>query len=120
MIVNILLTHGSKDPRWRPSFEILLEKIREYSPQKIFFLCYLEFCSPSLSETVNSLEDNILNISTINVHPIFISAGVNFTKDIKLIVFDFRSIYPHLIFKINDVVGNNNIISNAILKVVTS
>ena len=55
---NILLAHGSKDPRWRTSFEILLEKIREHSPQKIYCLCYLELCNPSLSETVNNLIDN--------------------------------------------------------------
>ena len=120
MIANILLAHGSKDPRWRTSFEILLEKIREHSPQKIFCLCYLELCSPSLNETVNNLIENNLNVSTINIHPIFLSAGVHFNKDIKLIVFDLQSIYPHLIFNINDVVGNNSIVSNAILKVVTS
>jgi len=120
MTANILLAHGSKDPRWRTSFEILLEKIREHSPQKIFCLCYLELCSPSLSETVNNLTDNNLNVSTINIHPIFLSAGVHFNKDIKLIVFDLKTIYPHLIFNINDVVGNNSIVSNAILKVVTS
>jgi inhibitor of KinA sporulation pathway (predicted exonuclease) len=31
---NILLAHGSKDPRWRISFENLLEKIRKHSPKK--------------------------------------------------------------------------------------
>jgi inhibitor of KinA sporulation pathway (predicted exonuclease) len=31
---NILLAHGSKDPIWRTSFEILLEKIRKHSPKK--------------------------------------------------------------------------------------
>jgi len=45
---NILLAHGSKDPRWRISFENLLEKIRKHSPNKIFCLCYLELCRPSL------------------------------------------------------------------------
>ena len=117
---DILLAHGSKDPRWRTSFENLLEKIRIHSPKKQFFLCYLELCRPNLSETVNDLTDNNLNVSTINIHPIFLSAGVHFNKDIKLIVFDLQSIYPHLIFNINDVVGNNSIVSNAILKVVTS
>ena len=120
IIANILLAHGSKDPRWTKSFENLLMKIREHSPQKIFCLCYLELCSPSLIETVNNLTDNNLNVSTINIHPIFLSAGVHFNKDIKLIIFNLKSIYPHLTFKINDVVGNNSIVSNAILKVVTS
>ena len=120
MTANILLAHGSKDPRWTKSFENLLIKIRKHSLQKIFCLCYLELCSPSLSETVNNLTDNNINVSTVNIHPIFLSAGFHFNKDIKLIVFDLKSIYPHIIFKINDVVLNNSIVSNAILKVVTS
>ncbi len=88
--------------------------------QKKIYLCYLELCRPNLSETVNDLTNNNHIISTINIHPIFLSAGVHFNKDIKTMVFDLQSIYPHLKFKINDVVGNNSIVSNAILKVVTS
>ncbi|MDP6487522.1 MAG: CbiX/SirB N-terminal domain-containing protein [SAR324 cluster bacterium] len=117
---NILLAHGSKDPRWRKSFETLLEKIENNSPKKIFRLCYLELCRPSLSETVNNLKDKNSKISTIIIHPIFLSAGVHFNEDIQTMVYDLQSIYPHLKFKINDVVGNNSIVSEAIIKVVTS
>ena len=120
MTANILLAHGSKDPSWTKAFENLFMKIREHSQQKKFYLCYLELCSLSLSETVNNLTNIILNISTINVHPILLSAGIHFYKDIKLIVLHLKSIYPHLIFNTNDVVGNNSIVSNAILKVVIS
>ena len=117
---NILLAHGSKDHRWRKPFETLLEKIENNSPKKIFRLCYLELCSPSLSETVNNLTDNNSKISTIIIHPIFLSAGVHFNEDIQTMVYDLQSIYPHLKFKINDVVGNNSIVLEAIIKVVTS
>ena len=55
-----------------------------------------------------------------NIHPIFLSAGVHFNKDIRTMVFDLQSIYPYLKFKINDVVGNNTIVSDAIIKVVSS
>ena len=114
---DILLAHGSKDPMWRKSFEDLLEKV----PQKIIFcLCYLELCRPSLSETVKDLADSNYKISTINIYPIFLSAGVHFNEDIQTIVSDLKAIYAHLKFKINDVVGNNSIVSNAFLKVVTS
>ena len=117
---DILLAHGSKDPMWRKSFEDLLEKSRKSSPKKIFCLCYLELCRPSLSETVKDLVDSYYKISTINIHPIFLSAGVHFNEDIQKIVSDLKAIYPHLKFKVNDVVGNNSSVSNAILKVVTS
>ena len=117
---EILLAHGSKDPRWRKSFETLLERIENHSPKKIFRLCYLELCGPSLSETVNDLTDNNSKISTIIIHPIFLSAGVHFNEDIQTMVYELQSIYPHLKFKINDVVGNNIIVLEAIIKVVTS
>ena len=116
---NILLAHGSKDPRWRKSFEDLLEKSVKSSPNKTFCLCYLELCKPSLSEIVKDLADNT-KISNINIHPIFLSAGIHFNEDIQTMVSDLQAIYPHLKFKINDVVGNSSIVSNAILKVVTT
>ena len=117
---DILLAHGSRDARWRKSFETLLERIENHSPIKIFRLCYLELCGPSLSETVNDLTDNNSKISTIIIHPIFLSAGVHFNEDIQTMVYELQSIYPHLKFKINDVVGNNIIVLEAIIKVVTS
>ena len=117
---NILLAHGSKDPRWRKSFEDLLEKSVKSSPNKIFCLCYLELCRPSLSETVKDLVDNNTKISTINIHPIFLSAGIHFNEDIKTMVSNLQAVFPYIKFKINDVVGNNSIVSNAILKVVTT
>ena len=117
---EILLAHGSKDPRWRKSFEDLLEKSLKSSPNKIFYLCYLELCGPSLSEIVKDLADSDTKISIINIHPIFLSAGIHFNEDIQKMVSDLQAVFPHLKFKINDVVGNNSIVSNAILKVVTS
>ena len=117
---DILLAHGTKDPMWRKSFEDLLEKSKKRSPKKIFLLCYLELCRPSLSETVKDLANSYYKISTINIHPIFLSAGVHFNEDIQKNVSDLKAIYPHLKFKVNDVVGNNSSVSNAILKVVSS
>ena len=117
--VHILLAHGSKDPRWRKSFEDLLEKSRKSSPKKNC-LCYLEICRPSLSEAVKDLADSNFKISTINIHSIFLSAGVHFNEEINAMVSDLQATYPNLKFKINDVVSNNSIVSNAILKVVTS
>ena len=118
--VNILLAHGSKDPKWRKLFEDLLDKSIKISPKKIFLLCYLELCGPSLSEIVKDLVESNYKISIINIFPIFLSAGVHVNEDIQTIVTDLKEVYPHLKFKINDVVGKNSIVSNAILKVVTS
>ena len=44
--VHILLAHGSKDPRWRKSFEDLLEKSRKSSPKKYFASAIWSFADP--------------------------------------------------------------------------
>ena len=84
------------------------------------FASALEICRPSLSEAVKDLADSNFKKSTINVHSIFLSASVHFNENIKAMVSDLQATYPNLKFKINDVVSNNSIVSNAILKVVTS
>ena len=43
-----------------------------------------------------------------------------FNEDIQIMVSDLRAVYQHLKFKLYDVDGNNSIVSNTILKVVTS
>ena len=80
----------------------------------------MEICRPSLSEAVKDLADSNFKISTINIHSIFLSTGVHYNEDIQAMVSDLQATYPNLKFKINDVVSNNSIVSNAILKVVTS
>ena len=116
---QILLAHGSKDPRWRKSFEDLLEKSRKSSPKKKLPLLSGDMQTQS-EQAVKDLADSNFKISTINIHSIFLSAGVHFNEDIKAMVSDLQATYPNLKFKINDVVSNNSIVSNAILKVVTS
>ena len=86
MIANIMLSHGSNDPRWTKSFENILVNTREHSPQKIFCLCFLETFRPSLNKTFNNLIDSYSKVSTTNTHPIFRSAGVHFNKDIKIMI----------------------------------
>jgi len=117
---NILLAHGSKDPRWRKPFELLLDNCKKSSPKKNFCLSYLELCKPSLIETVKELKKNNSKISTIIIHPIFLSAGVHVNKDMSSIVSDLKVIHPEIKFKLNVVIGENPLVKNAIHKVITS
>ena len=45
---------------------------------------------------------------------------IYFNEDIQTIDSDLRAVYQHLKFKLYDVDGNNSIVSNTILNVVTS
>jgi len=119
VFAKILLAHGSKDPRWRKPFEQLLEKCKISSPKDIFCLSYLELCGPTLSETVIELLETHPKISTINIHPIFLSAGVHVKRDIHSILSDFKANYPQIKFILKDVIGEHSLVSNAIHKVIT-
>ena len=80
----------------------------------------MELWRPSLSVTIKDLADNDCKISTINIHPIIIFLDVYFNEDTQTMVSDLRAVYHHLKFKLYDVDGNNSIVSNTILNVVTS
>jgi len=119
-IAQILLAHGSRDPSWRKPFEELLEKCKKGSPKKIFCLSYLELCKPNLGDVVKDLLGNNHKITTFSIHPLFLSSGVHVNEDIQKILSDLRANYPKKIFIINDVIGKNSLVTNAIYKVVSS
>ena len=119
-IAQILLAHGSRDPGWRKPFEELLEKCKKGSPKKIFCLSYLELCNPKLSDLVKDLLVNHHKITTFNIHPLFLSSGVHVNDDIQKILSDLRAKYPQINFNLNDVIGKNSLVTNAIYKVVSS
>jgi len=119
-IVQILLAHGSRDPGWRKPFEELLEKCKKESPKKIFCLSYLELCNPKLSDIIKDLLENNNKITTFNIHPLFLSSGVHVNDDIQKILSELRANYPQKIFNLNDVIGKNSFVTNAIYKVVSS
>tara|TARA_Y100001970_G_C13917922_1_gene691927 strand:+ start:57 stop:446 length:390 start_codon:yes stop_codon:yes gene_type:complete len=120
VIANILLAHGSRDESWKKPFEELLKKCVNGSPEKKFCLCYLELCDPKLEEVVKYLTDNYPKISTIKVYPLFLSAGIHVNKDIKDILSNLQINYPKIKFYLNDVIGKNIIVTNAIYKVISS
>ena len=117
---NILLAHGSRDPAWREPFEELLEKCKKGSPKKIFCISYLELCNPNLSDVVKDLLEKNPQISTFNIHPLFLSAGVHVNNDIQQILSDLKESYPHKQFDLNNVIGKNIIVTNAIYKAISS
>ncbi len=119
-IANILLAHGSRDRSWKKPFEELLEKCVNGSPETKFCLCYLELCDPKLEEVVKDLNDNYPNISTIKIHPLFLSAGIHVKEDIQEILSNLEKKYPNIKFYMNDVIGKNSIVTNALYKVISS
>jgi len=106
----VLLVHGSRDPDWMRPFEDLRGDVESASGVPVRLAC-LQFCSPSLSESVCGLaEDGIGNVLVV---PVFISALGHVLKDVPKEVDDARSKYPDINIDILPALGEMPDVQNA-------
>jgi len=76
----ILIAHGSKDPRWRESFEELYNDLKKEMGEKNISLAYLGSNSPSLKQVVSSQVSN--GFKNFKVLPLFMAGGGHVDSDI--------------------------------------
>jgi sirohydrochlorin ferrochelatase len=76
----ILLTHGSKRPRWRKPFEALLRNLRKETGRTNIHLAHMELAPPSLEDVVEQAVKD--GVTSIRVLPLFMSSGTHLIKDI--------------------------------------
>lgn len=86
---NILLAHGSRDPKWQEPFEAIAETIKKKDQESSHTdrptrveLSYMELCEPSLEKTCEVLAND--GYKTINIYPIFFAAGRHLRIDVPL------------------------------------
>lgn len=117
---EILLAHGSKDPRWKKPFEEIISMAQKQYPEKIFRLCYLEACDPKTEDTVETLTQNHLDLAHITIRPLFLSQGKHFHRDIVGLTEMLQSKYPQVSFELDSVIGENPLVKDAIVKIITN
>ena len=69
---------------------------------------------------VKYLTDNYPHIYTIKIHPLFLYAVIHVNEDIQEILTKLKKNYPNIKFYLNNVIGKNSIVTNAIYKVISS
>ncbi|RDL45936.1 cobalamin biosynthesis protein CbiX [Marinomonas piezotolerans] len=75
----ILLAHGSSDANWKRPFESLLANVTgDVSKDKVS-LAYMELCSPSIEDILNTLPTDKKNIA---VYPLFFAKGRHLRVDV--------------------------------------
>jgi len=87
-IANILLAHGSRDPKWQQPFEMMLKTIRQQGQattnnlkaEAVVELAYMELCQPSLEDTCEKLAKQ--GCTLIHIYPVFFSAGKHLRIDV--------------------------------------
>ena len=78
----ILLAHGSRDPEWCKPFEAIEENIKKLLPQKHISLAFMEFCEPTLDDTIDQHVSRFPGPLTIEIIPLFFATGRHLREDV--------------------------------------
>jgi sirohydrochlorin cobaltochelatase len=76
----VLLTHGSKDPRWQLPFNELTNGLKERVGGDAVRLAFMEFAAPKLSDVAEeAVRDGKRGLLVL---PLFLAAGAHLDEDI--------------------------------------
>ena len=101
----ILLTHGSKDPRWRAPFERLAADVAESFPADTTALAYMEFAEPTLMDVAARLHAG--GARNLTVLPVFLAAGAHVATDIPQQIHAVRECFPDVHVKMMQPLGEH-------------
>lgn len=108
----ILIAHGSKDPRWKKTFEDLKNNIQSEKVK----LCYMEFIQPGLVDTISECISE--GAESIKVLPLFMAGGGHVDRDIPAQVNEAKNKHPKIIIDILKPIGENEIVVKAFCEVI--
>ena len=89
----VLMAHGSRDPRWRGTFECLYEYVRTRFGQNIK-LAYMEFVGPTLMDIAR--ECHAEGVRSLRVLPLFMAGGAHVATDIPEQMQQVRDALPDI------------------------
>lgn len=111
----ILIAHGSRDARWRLPLEKLKETVGRHTSRPLG-LCYMEFCSPTLLETVANFRKS--GIESFEIVPVFLSSGAHVAEDIPRLIEECRKQNPNCMFELRAAVGESDAVREAMAAVI--
>lgn len=110
----ILIAHGSKDPRWKKTFEDLKSNIQN----KKVKLCYMEFIKPDLMDMVSECINE--GAKNIKILPLFMAGGGHVDRDIPTQASEVKIKYPDLNIEILKPIGENEKVIKVFCEVINS
>jgi len=99
----ILLVHGSRDRAWLTPFFELMDQVLEKSPGVRFALACLQFCPPTLEDSLGELSGE--GIEKVMIVPVFISSLGHVTKDVPGMVEAAKARYPNCKIELQESLG---------------
>ena len=112
----ILLAHGSRDPRWRMPFEVLISNFKNSFGQEKVELAYMEFCSPSIEEVVDKAYKS--GITDLRFLPLFMAGGAHLRNDVPKIFDELQKGRRDLRLSLLSPIGEHPLVKEALSKVV--
>ena len=101
----ILFAHGSRDPRWRATFEELAAAAAAEAGTDLVRLAYLELSEPTLQDVVERAVDD--GAVRLRVLPLFLAAGKHLSEDVAKRVDEVRATHPGLDIELLPAVGED-------------
>ena len=90
----ILMAHGSRDPRWRGTFECLHEFVKGRYGEHIQ-LAYMEFVGPTLMDVAT--ECHRAGVRRMTVLPLFMAGGAHVATDVPEQIQQVREAFPDVV-----------------------
>ncbi len=107
----ILLSHGSRDARWRRPLESLARRIAQAAPDQGLSLAYLQHCGPDLEQALG--ECQAAGARRVMVIPVFISSGGHILRDVPNNVAASAERFPELEVAMGPVLGEEEVVLQA-------
>ena len=101
----VLIAHGSRDPEWRASLELLTNSVKTGSPAEGVRLAFLQFAGPTLPEVVE--EGVAQGVRSFHLLPLFLASAGHVDKDIRPLVEELAQRFPETMLELLDAVGEN-------------
>lgn len=110
----VLIAHGSSDPKWRKPFEALLTAVERHAPGRMWKLCYMESCQPTLEEAVEQFAAQ--GRTQIRVVPVFLATGAHVTRDLPTLLQTVGKKFPTLELSLTTAVGETHLTQQGLIE----
>lgn len=107
----ILFAHGARDPEWANPMRRVQAAVQARQPGVPVELAFLEFMSPTLSESIAGLLAG--GVRKIVVMPMFIARGGHLKRDLPEMLAALRVAHPDVEFIQGDAIGEHEAVVQA-------
>lgn len=114
----VLFAHGSRQSSWRQPFDNIAQQLSAQHPDAQVELAFLEFMSPTLTESLNRMAEQGVRHAT--VVPLFFGVGNHVARDLDELILDFSIAHPNVQLTVAPAVGQSPVVLDAMTQYAAS